>query len=123
MRNTARAISSALTTRSPLGAWPAAGSKCSRACRITYALFPLFVLLLLLTSGRESMIAFKGYAAILIWIQLWPPLYAVLNYMASVYAAYDLAAASDLGTGTKALALQTASTIYSRAISGEAVVG
>ncbi len=90
---------------------------------LTYALFPLFVLLLLLTSGRDSMIAFKGYAAILIWIQLWPPLYAVLNYMASVYAAYDLAAASDLGTGTKALALQTASTIYSRAISGEAVVG
>ena len=70
------------------------------------------------------MIAFKGYAAILIWIQLWPPLYAVLNYMASIYAAYDLAAAADLGTGTKALSLQqTASTIYSRAISGEAVVG
>jgi conjugal transfer mating pair stabilization protein TraG len=81
------------------------------------------VLLLLLTSGRETMIAFKGYAAILIWIQLWPPLYAVLNYMASIYAAYDLAAAADLGTGAKALSLQTASTIYSRAISGEAVVG
>jgi conjugal transfer mating pair stabilization protein TraG len=27
---------------------------------ITYALFPLFVLLLLLTSGRETMVAFKG---------------------------------------------------------------
>ncbi len=90
---------------------------------VTYAMFPLFVLLLLLTSGRETMIAFKGYAAVLIWIQLWPPLYAILNYMASIYAAYDLAAAADLGTGTKALALQTASTIYSRAISGEAVVG
>ena len=90
---------------------------------VTYALFPLLVLLLLLTSGRETMIAFKGYASILIWIQLWPPLYAVLNYMASIYAAYDLAAAADLGTGAKALSLQTASTIYSRAISGEAVVG
>ena len=90
---------------------------------VTYALFPLLVLLLLLTSGRETMIAFKGYAAILIWIQLWPPLYAVLNYMASIYAAYDLAAAADLGNGAKALSLQTASTIYSRAISGEAVVG
>jgi conjugal transfer mating pair stabilization protein TraG len=90
---------------------------------VTYALFPLFVLLLLLTSGREAMIAFKGYAAILIWIQLWPPLYAVLNYMASIYAAFDLAAAADLGTGAKALSLQTASTIYSRAISGEAIVG
>ncbi len=90
---------------------------------ITYALFPLFVLLLLLTSGRETTFAFKGYAAILIWIQLWPPLYAVLNYMASIYAAYDLAAAADLGTGAKALSLHTASTIYSRAISGEAIVG
>ena len=90
---------------------------------VTYAMFPLFVLLLLLTSGRETMLAFKGYAAVLIWIQLWPPLYAILNYMASIYAAYDMAAAADLGTGTKALALQTASTIYSRAISGEAVVG
>lgn len=90
---------------------------------VTYALFPLFVLLLLLTSGRETMMAFKGYAAILIWIQLWPPLYAILNYMASIYAAYDLAAAADLGTGAKALALQTSSVIYSRALSGEAVVG
>ena len=90
---------------------------------VTYALFPLLVLLLLLTSGRETMLAFKGYAAILIWIQLWPPLYAVLNYMASIYASYDLAAAADLGAGVKALSLQTASTIYSRAISGEAVVG
>ena len=90
---------------------------------ITYALFPLLVLLMLLTSGRETMLAFKGYASVLIWIQLWPPLYAVLNYMASIYAAYDLAAAADLGSGAKALSLQTASTIYSRAISGEAVVG
>jgi len=90
---------------------------------IAYALFPLVVLMLLLTSGRDTMLAFKGYAAIFIWIQLWPPLYAVLNYMASIYAAFDLAAAADLGTGVKALALQTASPIYSGAISGEAVVG
>ena len=90
---------------------------------VTYALFPLFVLLLLLTIGRESLMAFKGYAAILIWIQLWPPLYAVLNYMASIYAAYDIGSAADLGTGTKMLTLQTASSIYSRAISGEAIVG
>jgi conjugal transfer mating pair stabilization protein TraG len=90
---------------------------------ITYAIFPLVVLLMLLTSGRETMLIFKGYALILIWIQLWPPLYAILNYMASIYAAYDLAAAADVGAGGKALSLQTASAIYSRAISGEAVVG
>jgi len=43
--------------------------------------------------------------------------------MASIYAAYDLAAAADIGSGAKALSLQTASVIYSGAISGEAVVG
>jgi conjugal transfer mating pair stabilization protein TraG len=90
---------------------------------VAYALFPLLVLLLLLTSGRDTMMAFKAYATVLIWIQLWPPLYAILNYMASIYAAFDLAAAADLGSGAKALALQTASVIYSRALSGEAVVG
>ncbi|WP_418319580.1 conjugal transfer protein TraG N-terminal domain-containing protein [Piscinibacter sakaiensis] len=90
---------------------------------LTYALFPLMVLLLLVTSGRETLLAFKGYATVLIWIQLWPPLYAVLNYMATVYAAYDLAAAANPGTGVSGLTLQTSSTIYSRAISGEAVVG
>ncbi len=90
---------------------------------ITYALFPLFVLLLLLSSGRDTMLALKGYALLLIWIQLWPPLFAILNYMASIYAAYDLAAAADLGGGARALTLQTASSIYSRAISAEAVVG
>ena len=74
---------------------------------VTYAMFPLFVPLLLLTSGRETMMAFRGYAAVLIWIQLWPPLYAILNYMASIYAAYDLAARSDLAPAPGA-GLQTA---------------
>lgn len=112
-------------------AWISAGKVAEQALpvfrnvieAVSYALFPLFVLLLLLTSGRETMMAFKGYAAILIWIQLWPPLYAVLNYMASIYASYDIAAAADLGTGLKGLTLQTASSIYSRTISGEAIVG
>ncbi len=90
---------------------------------MTYALFPLFVLLLFLTSGRETVMSVKAYAVVLIWVQLWPPLYAILNYMATIYAQYDLAAAADVGGGLKALSLQTASTIYSNAISGEAVVG
>jgi conjugal transfer mating pair stabilization protein TraG len=90
---------------------------------MTYALFPLFVLLLFLTSGRETVIAVKAYAVVLIWIQLWPPLYAILNYMATIYAKYDLAAAAEIGGGLKALSLNTASTIYSNAIAGEAVVG
>lgn len=90
---------------------------------LMYALFPILVLLMMLTGGRETLMLLKGYISVLIWIQLWPPLYAVLNYMATIYAAYDLAAAADLGGGLKGLTLHTASTIYSRTLSGEAIVG
>ncbi|MBB3122163.1 conjugal transfer protein TraG N-terminal domain-containing protein [Pseudoduganella violacea] len=90
---------------------------------ITYAIFPIVILLLLMTSGRETMMGLKNYVSVLIWIQLWPPLYAILNYMAMVYAARDMAAASAVGNGVNTLSLMTSSSIYSSAISGEAVVG
>ncbi len=87
-----------------------------------YAVFPLVVLLLFLTNGRTTLMMLSGYAIALIAIQLWPPLFAILNYMASLYAQIDQAAAAELGGGAKALSLQTASPIYSNAVSAQAVV-
>jgi len=87
-----------------------------------YAVFPLLVLLLFLSSGRTTVLMLAGYATALISIQLWPPLFAILNYMASVYAQIDQAAAAEVGGGVKALSLQTASPIYSNAVSAQAVV-
>lgn len=87
-----------------------------------YAVFPLVVLLLFLSSGRTTVMILSGYAVALISIQLWPPLFAILNYMASIYAQIDQAAAAELGGGVKALSLQTASPIYSNAVSAQAVV-
>lgn len=87
-----------------------------------YAVFPLVVLLLFLSSGRTTLIIISGYAVALISIQLWPPLFAILNYMATLYAQIDQAAAAELGGGVKALSLQTASPIYSNAVSAQAVV-
>ncbi|MES2356572.1 MAG: conjugal transfer protein TraG N-terminal domain-containing protein, partial [Pseudomonadota bacterium] len=90
---------------------------------ICYALFPFVFLLLFLTSGKQTMMALKSYLVTLIWIQLWPPIYAILNYMGSLATASQLSASADIGGGGKALAIQTASSIYSGAISTEAVVG
>lgn len=90
---------------------------------IIYAIFPIVVLLLLMTSGRETVVGLKNYLSVLIWIQLWPPLYAILNYMALMFAARDIASAGAIGASGAALSLTTASSIYSSAISGEAVVG
>ncbi|WUR15382.1 conjugal transfer protein TraG N-terminal domain-containing protein [[Empedobacter] haloabium] len=88
-----------------------------------YGLFPVLLLAILLTSGRDTIVALKNYCAVLIFIQLWPVLYAILNYLATIYAAKELAAAADVGGGLKALSLSTSSAIYSNAVSTEAVVG
>lgn len=87
-----------------------------------YAVFPLVVLLLFVSSGRTTIMILSGYAIALVSIQLWPPLFAILNYMATLYGQIDQAAAAEIGGGVKALSLQTASPIYSNSISSQAVV-
>ena len=87
-----------------------------------YAVFPLVVLLLFVSSGRTTIMILSGYAIALVSIQLWPPLFAILNYMATLYGQIDQAAAAEVGGGVKALSLQTASPIYSNSISSQAVV-
>ena len=77
----------------------------------------------MLTSGRTTGMALKAYAVAFIWIQLWPPIYAIFNYMGILASAKDLAAAADLGGGLRGMALQTAAGIYANAISNQAVVG
>lgn len=90
---------------------------------ITYALFPILILLLLLTHGMGTMRALLGYLFTLVWIQLWPVVYAILHYMSSIASARHVAAAADLGGGATGLALLTASQVYSTVISDQAVVG
>ena len=89
---------------------------------ITYALFPILILLLLLTHGMGTMRVLQGYLFTLVWIQLWPVVYAILHYMSSLASARHIAAAADLG-GSTGLALLTASQVYSTVISDQAVVG
>ncbi len=90
---------------------------------ITYALFPILILLLLLTHGMGTMRVLLGYLFTLVWIQLWPVVYAILHYMSSIASARHIAAAAELGGGGTGLALLTASQVYSTVISDQAVVG
>jgi len=89
---------------------------------LCYAVFPLIVLLLFLSSGKNTLLMLTGYMTVLVSIQLWPPLFAILNYMGSIYSQLDQAAAAEIGGGVKALALQSAAPIYSNAVSAQAVV-
>ncbi|MBE0614115.1 MAG: conjugal transfer protein TraG N-terminal domain-containing protein [Burkholderiales bacterium] len=90
---------------------------------IIYAVFPFVFLLFLLAQGRGLGLAIKSFVLSLVWIQLWPPLYAILNYVATLASAKNLEAAARMGATTQGLALETASSIYHGAISDQAVAG
>jgi conjugal transfer mating pair stabilization protein TraG len=90
---------------------------------VIYAVFPFVFLLFLLAQGRGLGMAIKSFAMALIWIQLWPPLYAILNYVATLASAKNLAAAAKMGSGAAGLALETASRVYNGAVSDQAIAG
>jgi conjugal transfer mating pair stabilization protein TraG len=90
---------------------------------IIYAVFPFVFLLFLLAQGRGLGLAIKSFVLSLVWIQLWPPLYAILNYVATLASAKNLEAAARMGATAQGLALETASSIYRGAISDQAVAG
>ncbi len=52
---------------------------------IQYAIFPVFLLFVVL-SGHQATGVIKSYAASLFWIQLWAPLYAVMNFIITMYS-------------------------------------
>jgi len=90
---------------------------------VIYAVFPFVFLLFLLAQGRGLAMAIRSFAMSLVWIQLWPPLYAILNYVATLASARNLEAAAKMGTVAQGLALETAASIYSGAVSDQAIAG
>jgi hypothetical protein len=90
---------------------------------IIYAIFPFVFLLFMLAHGRGLGLAIRSFVLSMVWIQLWPPLYAVLNYVATLASARTLQAASRMDAGTNGLALDTAASIYQGAISDQAIAG
>jgi hypothetical protein len=90
---------------------------------VVYAVFPFVFLLFLLAQGRGLAMAIKSFVMSLVWIQLWPPLYAILNYVGTLASARNLAAAARMGSGTQGLTLDTAASIYQGAISDQAIAG
>lgn len=89
---------------------------------VAYAMFPLVLLLLMLASGMEAAIGLKNYGLLLGWIQFWPPLYAVLNFLATIYVSHDIAASAAYQGGS-GLTLSTNGAISASALSCQAVVG
>lgn len=90
---------------------------------IIYAMFPVIVLLMLMSEGEALKKIAKSYLYAMLWLELWPVLYAVVNFIGTTYSAANVSGVATLANGTKALTLNTASQIYTTTISDMAVVG
>ncbi|VAW82991.1 hypothetical protein MNBD_GAMMA12-3112 [hydrothermal vent metagenome] len=64
---------------------------------VIYATFPFVLLMMLLPVGGS---VFMTYITTLLWIQMWAPLYAILNLFMELYAEDRMTAVSNIGNAT-----------------------
>lgn len=89
---------------------------------VVIGLFPVVLLLLIASEGKVLATIAKGYIFALLWVELWPVVYAVLNMIATNQAMNEIAGAAYTGAGT-GLSLANAGGIYDTALSATAVSG
>lgn len=53
---------------------------------VLYAVFPI-IMLMIIAAGEKGLTVVKSYIVSLVWIQLWAPLYAIMNFMVSSFDA------------------------------------
>ncbi|KXS30706.1 MAG: Uncharacterized protein AWT59_3168, partial [Candidatus Gallionella acididurans] len=84
---------------------------------VQYSVFPIIMLIVML-CGHKGGLVLKAYVMSLFWVQLWPPLYAVLHLVMTVHA-QDLATM----TGGHGLSMSQYSLVNNAYISDEAIAG
>lgn len=66
---------------------------------VVIAVFPI-VFLLIVAAGIKAGMVFKTYLMTVFWVNLWAPIYAVINYLQTSKDATDMLAATAGGTNT-----------------------
>ncbi len=85
---------------------------------LIYALFPI-VTVLIVAAGHNALPILKSYLGAMLWVQLWPPLYAIMNFAMNVKAS----AAMNSMTAGEGLALKYYSYLGQATVSDQAVAG
>lgn len=88
---------------------------------ICYAIFPLLILLLVIAKDSAGTIL-KGYVMTLVWIQLIPPLYAILNFVMTSTSQASLMGVMN-GMSATGVTLQNLAVLGQQGISQKAIAG
>lgn len=84
---------------------------------ILYAVFPVLCVLLVASEGKGLSALWKSYLYALVWVELWPPMFAIVNYLQTLEAAKTYGGAGYLAGGGSGLTLGTATPIFSASVS------
>jgi len=84
---------------------------------VQYSIFPI-IMLLILMAGHKGGLVLKAYVMSLVWVQLWPPLYAVMHMIMTIHSQELAAMTSGMG-----LSMAEYSQVNNAYISDEAIAG
>ncbi|KMQ81299.1 IncF plasmid conjugative transfer protein TraG [Candidatus Burkholderia pumila] len=86
---------------------------------IIYALFPVMVLMMILVPQEKAKFVLGSYFMVLVWIGLWPLLFAIINHLSLMWLRYKLTALH-LSSGVP---FQLSSAVDSTLVDEQAMIG
>lgn len=86
---------------------------------VILSVFPI-ILIMVIIAGTKGGVVLKSYVMTMLWVQLWAPLYAIVNYVGTMTGAKSMTAALE---GIDGVTVTNAAQLLNTSISGEAVVG
>lgn len=86
---------------------------------VIISVFPI-ILIMIIIAGTKGGMVLKSYVMTMLWVQLWAPLYAIVNYVGTMTGAKSMTAALE---GIDGVTVTNAAQLLNTSISGEAVVG
>lgn len=86
---------------------------------VVIGVFPI-VLILIIIAGSKGGMVLRSYVMTMLWVQLWAPLYAIVNYVGTMAGAKSLKAAL---AGVDGVSVVNAAQLLNTTISAEAIAG
>lgn len=86
---------------------------------VILSVFPI-ILIMVIIAGTKGGVVLKSYVMTMLWVQLWAPLYAIVNYVGTMTGSKSMTAALE---GIDGVTVTNAAQLLNTSISGEAVVG
>lgn len=86
---------------------------------VVLGVFPI-VLILIIVAGSKGGLVLRSYVMTMLWVQLWAPLYAIVNYVGMMAGAKSMKAAL---AGVNGVSVTNAAQLLNTTISAEAIAG